>query len=1524
MPATEQTWRNQTTMHVVFGITSLLMLGGTIWMLAADHRREWKQYQREFRAVQVAASDARLSELRTTEYGQKERELKEAVEATRRQVPREDLVNQFVGTVLARTKADQTAATEGQAENVKQAYAKVVEANQDANDKSKDQLAAARDELLGQMRDIIKRAKDFAVQRTTEVKFERGLLDVDKSNYDIGIRDDEPQSRLDELQRAVDDRAGRVDQLTRVMQAANVYRQELDDLVAQITTDETKALKALEDHTLLKTRLEVTRHEQERGLGERILELPIIDAFGRPLHVDQIWLPKLTLNNNFRDVARFDRCTTCHQGINITAPGSPVDPGYPHAQVVTVQMATPEARPEPATSEGGATSEPTLEDVYGMRLADGELKPGEIRIAAVWPERPAARAAQIGKSLPQEVTLPNPPGTLPEDHATVYNLPAGLRPGDVILQVNDVKIDSATAAKRELLENVTWGQPVSVRVRRGMEHPFSSHPRLDLFLGSTSPHDIQKFGCTICHEGQGSATSFEWASHTPDSEAQREEWSRKYGWAPNHHWIFPMQPKRFAESTCLKCHHEVVDLQPSRRFPEPPAAKLMAGYNIIREYGCFGCHEINGFDGPTRRIGPDLRNEPNFVAAAQQLLTEKGLTDEETRLARNVIGDPENTADRMRLAELLKTQDEPGAEAGDSDEPQEPRLSATAEKLADLIGAEEETPGKFRKVGPSLRHLKSKVDFQFAYDWIRNPKSFRPSTKMPRFFGLYDHFLPEERTNEHGQIVHDPAPGLLESRKFEPVEVRAIAHYLMAKSQPFEYLEQPQEVTEEPSAERGQKLFETRGCLACHQHPAFPSSAATQGPNLARLGDKLRGDDSNRWLYTWLREPTLYHSRTLMPNVFLTPISETKEGKTTVTDPAADIAEFLVSGDNAGAWQPGPEEDLDEKNLDALVLLYLKKAFTEAQALEYVEQGIPREIAPEIKGDEVALVRDADGQPLTVEKKLEYIGRRSISKYGCFGCHDIPGYETAKPIGTGLADWGRKEPDKLAFEQISGFIEHLRHHGHAAAGDHAGDGDESVQLSKDGPQSLAEQSAKLAKFDPDGFFTDALEHHERMGFLWQKLREPRSYDYHKTETKDYNDRLRMPKFNFTPEQIEAVMTFVLGLVAEPPAAQYVHKPDAHGAAIVEGHKVLEKFNCGGCHTLEMASWKFDYNPSEFPEPQTAPDYAFLSPHFTPQEVKASQQIDRRGYGSATVHGMPAVDGEGNLVQDEDENGNPLFYFTLWENKAINGKPWVFGSQVQVSKPNLIEIRPPVGGYLSRWLYPIALADEKATNPNVKESDAWGWVPPPLVGEGRKVQTEWLHNFLLDPYLIRPAVVLRMPRFNMSSQEASKLVDYFAAVDGAEYPYEYKPQTRSSHLELAEAEHPHRLDDAMKIVTNGNYCVKCHHLGDFRPEGSIKAQAPQLDQVYARLRPDYLRDWIANPQRILPYTPMPVNFPPDKPASQELFKGSSEQQVMAVVDLLLNYDTFMKNRNSIRGMVQPATPEQPAQASGESTTPVAGQ
>src|SRR5262249_26091082 len=52
MPATEETYRRQPTLHLVFAISSIAMLLATVWMVMADHLRPWKQVQREFQLIE--------------------------------------------------------------------------------------------------------------------------------------------------------------------------------------------------------------------------------------------------------------------------------------------------------------------------------------------------------------------------------------------------------------------------------------------------------------------------------------------------------------------------------------------------------------------------------------------------------------------------------------------------------------------------------------------------------------------------------------------------------------------------------------------------------------------------------------------------------------------------------------------------------------------------------------------------------------------------------------------------------------------------------------------------------------------------------------------------------------------------------------------------------------------------------------------------------------------------------------------------------------------------------------------------------------------------------------------------------------------------------------------------------------------------------------------------------------------------------------------------------------------------------
>ena len=225
-------------------------------------------------------------------------------------------------------------------------------------------------------------------------------------------------------------------------------------------------------------------------------------------------------------------------------------------------------------------------------------------------------------------------------------------------------------------------------------------------------------------------------------------------------------------------------------------------------------------------------------------------------------------------------------------------------------------------------------------------------------------------------------------------------------------------------------LFETRGCLACHSHVDFPDIHSTQGPDLSRLAAKFNTEKGRQWLYSWVKAPNHYYPRTAMPNVFLDPIAEKDpSGNPTgkVTDPAADIMAFLLSVPTD--WKPERTTPAAELTADEMLALndlttvWLER-IVPAQACREVREGrhsrrwLRRSRSTSKCWSAISRTIRANA----LERQLEYVARRSLSRYGCFGCHDIPGYEAAKPIGTPLASWGRKDPSQLAFENIDEFL----------------------------------------------------------------------------------------------------------------------------------------------------------------------------------------------------------------------------------------------------------------------------------------------------------------------------------------------------------------------------------------------------------------------------------------------------------------------------------------------------------------------
>jgi mono/diheme cytochrome c family protein len=181
------------------------------------------------------------------------------------------------------------------------------------------------------------------------------------------------------------------------------------------------------------------------------------------------------------------------------------------------------------------------------------------------------------------------------------------------------------------------------------------------------------------------------------------------------------------------------------------------------------------------------------------------------------------------------------------------------------------------------------------------------------------------------------------------------------------------------------------------------------------------------------------------------------------------------------------------------------------------------------------------------------------------------------------------------------------------------------------------------------------------------------------------------------------------------------------------------------------------------------------------------------------------------------------------------------------------------------------------------SQAMGLSPPLLynaaakIGEGSRVQTAWLHDFLTDPSKkIRPWLELRMPTFEFTEDELNTLTRYFAAQDGVTYPYDPKPV----------------LDPTMVATGHDLFtrwqCIKCHVVAGKLPDQDPSNMAPDLANVPVRLRADWLSKWLADPGHIQPGTKMPANFPvnAEENAFPEILGGDQKAQIEAVRSYLL--------------------------------------
>jgi len=139
----------------------------------------------------------------------------------------------------------------------------------------------------------------------------------------------------------------------------------------------------------------------------------------------------------------------------------------------------------------------------------------------------------------------------------------------------------------------------------------------------------------------------------------------------------------------------------------------------------------------------------------------------------------------------------------------------------------------------------------------------------------------------------------------------------------------------------------------------------------------------------------------------------------------------------------------------------------------------------------------------------------------------------------------------------------------------------------------------------------------------------------------------------------------------------------------------------------------------------------------------------------------------------------------------------------------------------------------------------GDMAPDLTLEGSSVQRKWLVDFLKNPNTLRPALIRRMPRFNVTAAEAETLADYIMAV------YQ-TPAFERDELDSAKAA-PDEVEHGRQLFYSKYACQSCHIVDSKNDKGYI---GPTLTQVGRRLNSQWVFQWLKNPQALRPGTVEP--------------------------------------------------------------------
>ncbi len=169
------------------------------------------------------------------------------------------------------------------------------------------------------------------------------------------------------------------------------------------------------------------------------------------------------------------------------------------------------------------------------------------------------------------------------------------------------------------------------------------------------------------------------------------------------------------------------------------------------------------------------------------------------------------------------------------------------------------------------------------------------------------------------------------------------------------------------------------------------------------------------------------------------------------------------------------------------------------------------------------------------------------------------------------------------------------------------------------------------------------------------------------------------------------------------------------------------------------------------------------------------------------------------------------------------------------------------------------------------------LPPPLDGVGARLRRPWLERVLAEGGGVRPALHARMPRFGEAA--TAGLAELLIAVDLADRaPGAAAPEDPLAALPAGDLARELRDGGRALLGTGGLACITCHR---WNGTEALAFQGPDLVGTYDRLRPEWFRAFLLDPEAFRPGIVMPSSWPDGVAVHREILGGDTERQLDAL-------------------------------------------